>query len=248
MTVDINPIFVELGPVTIYWYGIFMALTVITAYLASRHLALHYGISEKILDDVMIKLAVVAFIGARLGVVLTNLSYYLQHPMQILSPAGLGSHGAIGAVMLIGWFVTRRAGIRYWTLADAGAICLPIGHVFIRLGNFMNAELYGTASDLPWAIDFPTTPGPVHPVQLYEAGFALLFLPLAWRWAKSPAYPGQAFFRIVLVHSVVRLLLDSIRQHTDPMGPFVLTQWVALGLAALCIFMMYYQSKKASSL
>lgn len=246
MFFDADPVAFTVGSLSIYWYGIFMAITFVTGYAAVRHLALHYGMKPAAVDDVMFKGAITIFVGARLGVVVTNLPYYLSNPLEIVARPGLGSHGAVIAVMIVGLYLVRRANLNYWRMADAAAILFPIGHIFIRLGNFVNGELHGTPTDLPWAVQFRTTVEPVHPVQLYEAGFSLLFLPLAWYWAKNPQYPGYAFFRIVLVHSLVRLGLDSLRPHTTLIGPFVLTQWLALTLAIFCAVMIAYKEKNPS--
>ncbi len=243
MVIDIDPIAFSIGPLSIYWYGILMAVTFVTGYTAVRYLALHHGMPVAAVDDVMFKGAITIFVGARLGVVVTNLPYYLANPLEIVARPGLGSHGAVIAVMIVGWFLVRRAGLSYWRMADAAAILFPIGHIFIRLGNFINGELYGSPTSAAWGVQFRTTAQAVHPVQLYEAGFALLFLPLAWYWAKNAAYPGYAFFRIVLVHSLLRLGLDSLRQHTSTIGPFVLTQWLAILLAVFCAIMIVYKEK-----
>lgn len=243
MVLDISPIAFTIGSFSIYWYGILMAVTFVTGFASVRYLALSYGIERNVLEDLMIKLAIVLFVGARLGAVIGSLPYYLENPGEIFSRPGMGSHGAILAVMAVGWFMVNKRRLPYWTLADAGAILFPIGHLFIRIGNFINGELFGTPTTLPWAVQFRTTPVPVHPVQLYEAGFSLLFLPLAWYWAKNPKYPGYAFFRIALIHSVVRLFLDAIRQHSELIGPFVLTQWLALLFIVFSAAMIAYKEK-----
>lgn len=228
MSVAFNPVAIQIGPVAIYWYGIFIALSFILGIWVTRKNALSYGINDEILQDLIFKLALTALIGARLGVVVVNLPYYLSHPSQLFARPGMGSHGAIIATMVLGYFFTKRAGVSYGKLADAISPAIPIAHVFVRMGNFINGELYGPPTTLPWGVQFPTTAVAVHPSQLYEVLASLIILPLALKWAKSPKYPGYAFIRVLLLHSVVRFFLDFIRQHTELIGPFVLTQIIAL--------------------
>ena len=134
---------------------------------------------------------------------------------------------------MLGVLLTKKESA-YWTLADAIAPSITIGHIFVRLGNFINGELYGAPTNLPWAVEFPYSGGPVHPAQLYEMIASIIILPFALRWARKPKYPGYAFFRVMLVHSVV-LLIDFIRQHSPLIGPFVLTQILAIGFIILTL-------------
>ena len=110
-----------------------------------------------------------------------------------------------------------------------------MGHIFIRLGNFLSGELYGPPTDLPWAVDFPDSLVPVHPSQLYEILASVIILPFAWKWATNPRYPGYAFLRTLFVHSAVRFFLDFIRQHSELYGPFVLSQIIALVICVVTL-------------
>jgi len=239
-----NPIAFQIGPLSIYWYGILITLAFASGYYFTTKNAVRYGISEEALDRVAFPLIVSVLIGARFAVVVTNLSYYISNPLAIFGRGGLGSHGAIIAVLVVGYFLTKREGIRYGTLADAGAPVLPVAHIFVRLGNFMNGELYGPPTNLPWAVKFPTTPVAVHPSQLYEVLASLVILPFALRWTKRPPYPGYAFLRVLLLHSIVRFFLDFIRQHSPLIGPFVLTQLIALGFIVLLAGLIWYLEGK----
>lgn len=233
-----NPIAFQIGSLEIYWYGIFVACAFLIGYINTLKNAVSYGFDNNSTADLLLKMAIAVIVGARLGVIVVDLEYYLANPLHMFTRAGLGSHGAIITVMVAGYFWTKKANIPYWSMADAVAPAITIGHIFVRVGNFMNGELYGSPSTLPWAIQFPYSGQPVHPAQLYEAIFSLILLPFALKWAKKPKYPGYAFFRVMLLHSIFRFLLDFIRQHSSLIGPFVLTQIIAfVFIIAMSIFL-----------
>ncbi|NLM39155.1 MAG: prolipoprotein diacylglyceryl transferase [Firmicutes bacterium] len=241
-----HPIAFSIGSTDIHWYGILMACTLVSSYLIARYFCKLKGISQDSLDRLFFSTYVAAIVGGRLGVVVVNLDYYLAHPLEIVGRGGMASHGAIAAAMILGIFTVRRENLSYWAIADIAAPIIPVAHIFIRTGNFLNGELYGPPTDLPWGVQFPHLPGPVHPVQLYEVAASLIILPFAWRWAKNPRYPGYAFWRVLLAHSVVRFFLDSIRQHSELIGPFVLTQIIALGICIIAIPAMIILSRRHS--
>lgn len=230
-----HPIAFRLGSLEIYWYGILIVCTIIAAYFIAHYFTRLYRVEQSKVDDLFIIAALAALVGARLGAILPHWRYYLNNPLQIFSRGGMASHGAILAVMTAGYFFVRRHQLNYWQLANAAAPILPVGHIFIRLGNFLNGELYGPPSELPWAVKFPATSVPVHPSQLYEVAASLFILPLAWKWAKNPRYPGYAFFRVLFLHSLLRFFLDFIRQHSELYGPFVLSQIIALALCLISL-------------
>jgi phosphatidylglycerol:prolipoprotein diacylglycerol transferase len=230
-----HPIAFSIGSLDIYWYGILMACTFVAAYLISRHFAVLHGVDAERTENLFFISAVSGLIGSRLGAIIPYWRYFLQNPWEIFSRAGMASHGAIIAIMVVGYFYVRKHRLSYWQIADFAAPILPVGHIFIRLGNFLSGELYGPPSDLPWAVEFPDSLGPVHPSQLYEVLAAMIILPFAWRWAKNPRYPGYAFLRTLFLHSVVRFFLDFIRQHSELYGPFVLSQIIALGICLVTL-------------
>ncbi|MDI9484459.1 MAG: prolipoprotein diacylglyceryl transferase [Bacillota bacterium] len=229
------PIAFSIGSIDIYWYGILMGCTFVSAYLIARYFARFHGVDEQKIEDLFFISGVVGLIGSRLGAVLPNWRYFLAHPLEIFSRAGMASHGAIIAIMIAGYFYVRRHKLNYWQIADFAGPILSAGHIFVRTGNFLSGELYGPPTDLPWAVEFPSSLVPVHPTQLYEVLASMIILPFAWKWAKNPKYHGYAFFRTLFVHSAVRFFLDFIRQHSTLYGPFVLSQIIALLICAVTL-------------
>ena len=127
-----NSAVVNLGPVKIHWYGVLVAVAILISYLLARRNIQKYGMDAGKTDTLLLKLIVTIIIGARLGYVISKYPYFLANPWEIIRTdhGGMGSHGAIIAVLIGGYFWTRKAGIPYWRLADAAAPALPVGHIF----------------------------------------------------------------------------------------------------------------------
>jgi phosphatidylglycerol:prolipoprotein diacylglycerol transferase len=208
-----NPVIVEVGPLVIRWYGVMMALTILVSIAFAARWGPRFGVDRALIDRTTVWLAVTLFAGARLG-------YVVSHPAEFADPlevlrlwhGGLTSHGAIVAGLAFIYVAARRARLPFWSLADTMAWAIPVGNIFVRFGNFMNGELYGDPTTLPWGVVFPTAPGlPRHPLQLYEMLLAAVILLAAWRVARRRAFPGQVWWVIVVLTSAGRILLDALR-------------------------------------
>lgn len=237
-----NPILFSIGPFQVHWYGILIAAATVISYWLTQRNVRAYGIDPNKADRLFIKVIIAIFVGARLAYILSEWRFYMANPLEIIrvDHGGLGSHGAILAALVCGYFWTKKDGFCYWQLADATTPALPVGHIFVRLGNFINGELYGPPTTLPWGVDFPSTAGPVHPSQLYELLTSLIILPLALKWSAKPRYPGYAFVRVLLAHSLVRFFMDFLRQSDQPFEGLVLTQYMALALVACCAGLIWH--------
>lgn len=240
-----NRIAFSIGPLQIYWYGILVATAVLISYWLTRKYIRKYGMDVDKVDSLLLKLILVIFIGARVAYVVTNYRDFINNPWEIIrvDHGGLGSHGAIIGTLLFGYYWTKRDGFDFWRIADAVAPVFPIGHIFVRVGNFINGELYGPPTTLPWGVKFPDTLVPVHPTQIYEAILSVLILPLAIKWSNNPRYPGYSFLRVLLLHSLIRILLDFIRQSSATFLGMVLTQYIALGLMLICAAIIWRKKK-----
>jgi len=227
-----SPEIVRIGPFTIKWYGVLLATAFLTGIYSALFLGRKFGLDQEKLGNLLLPLAVTLLVGGRLGHVVTRLSYYSANPLAVfkVNEGGMGSHGAILLSLFAGYFLVKRQGLAYWQVADVTAPGIAIGHVFVRLGNFINGELYGPPTDLPWGVRFPGTLLPHHPSQLYEALAALVLLPLIFVWSGNRKFPGQVFLRALLAMSAIRFLVDFLRQNTTLIGPLILTQWLALAL------------------
>ncbi len=171
---NINPVMLSFGPLKIHWYGAAYAISILIINQLTKKLVHDFkiAISNKNLEDFLLWLVVGLVIGARLGhVILYDPMSYLKAPIDILKTyeGGLSFHGGLIGVISATYLFSRKYNIRFWNFIDCWAFGAPIGLFFGRLANFINAELYGKVTNLPWAVIFPQETLPRHPTQFYEA-------------------------------------------------------------------------------
>lgn len=172
---QIDPVIFALGPLQVRWYGLMYVLGFIAVHLLVGYQARRYGLRDlaREMDNLNLVLIISLVVGGRLGYVLFyNLGYYLRHPLEILATwhGGMSFHGSLIGLLLAGWLYCRRAGLDFLRGADVYIVAVPIGLGLGRLGNFINGELYGRVTDVPWGMIFPGGgPLPRHPSQLYES-------------------------------------------------------------------------------
>jgi len=243
----LNPVAIDLGFIRIHWYGILVASAMVTGYLIARHWAVRYGIDRDKFDGLALLFVPVIIVGARIAFVVASWEYFKDNPAEIIRTdhGGLGSHGAILAMLLCGYVTSRVTRISFWTLADTFGPVLPAAHVFVRLGNFINGELYGLPTTLPWGIVFPGTTEPHHPSMLYEGLAAIGLFALAWWWAAHRKREGEVFLKSLFVVSLVRLLVDFTRPRGEGIiAGLMLTQVLALLLAVLAGITLLARSRR----
>jgi len=207
-----DPILFRWGPLVIRWYGVMMALTILAALWAAYRLSPRFGIRPALIDRLAVLTIVLAFVGARAG-------YIISHPAEFTNPVemlrldrgGLTSHGAIAGGLVALWISSRRERVSFWDLADATVWVIPIGNIFVRFGNFMNGELYGDPTSLPWGVGFPGVPEPRHPLQIYEMILAVGILAVTLRISRRRAFSGLVFWTVIVLTSIGRVLLDLLR-------------------------------------
>jgi phosphatidylglycerol:prolipoprotein diacylglycerol transferase len=171
-------------------------------------------------DDLVFYATLGIIIGGRLGYVLFYRPLdYLADPVQILRmwDGGMSFHGGVIGTSLAILYLARRNKLDWLRIHDYVACCVPFGLFFGRIANFVNGELWGKVSDVPWAVVFPGGgPYPRHPSQLYEAALEglLLFLILAWMfWRTKARYePGKLVGTFLLVYGLSRFLVEMVRQ------------------------------------
>jgi phosphatidylglycerol:prolipoprotein diacylglycerol transferase len=225
---QIDPVFLEFGPLQFRWYGLMYLIGLTAAYLIIKHKASAKDLPIKPdqIYDMVVFAAFGVFLGGRIGYTLFyNFPYYSQHPVKIFAvwEGGMSFHGGlIGTVIALVWF-SRRRGIPVYSVADLAASVTPIGLGFGRLGNFINGELYGRATDVDWCMVFPAG-GPAcrHPSQLYEAGLeGLLLFTILWIIGRLAMPPGTIFWSFLAGYGLCRLIVELFREPDQHMG-FVL--------------------------
>lgn len=236
-----GPVIVQIGPIAVRWYGVMMALAVLLGMWLSGRYAPRLGVPVGVVDRHAIPFTVWLFVGARLGYVLSHPGPFLQNPLEIvrIDHGGLASHGAIVAGLAYAWWLGQREGIDPWAFTDVCAVWIPVANLLVRWGNFMNGELYGDPTSLPWGIVFPTAPGlPRHPLQLYEMGTSAVLFGLVLRWVDHRRFSGQVFWQTIVYMSTVRFLLDLLRSEDRVVGFLTLGQLAALGLLACGVYLL----------
>lgn len=221
-----NPVIVHLGPIAIRWYGVMLATTIVVGIYVGGRFARRFGIPASVYDAIAVPFTLVALIGARIGFVISHPSLFAS-PLEVvrIDRGGLASHGAIASGLLYLVWAARRYSVPMWALADAIGWAIPIGNVFVRIGNFINGELYGNPTSLPWGVRFPGAgDAPRHPLQVYEMLLAGIILLVARRVAIRRRFDGHVFWTIMVLTSIGRVAFDALRSDLRAVGVFTLGQ------------------------
>ena len=223
----INPVIVKIGPFQVRWYGMMYLLGFLLGYLLLKKVVRDRGmeISGRELEGPLEAVVLGVILGGRLGYVFFyNLPYYLEHPLEI--PAfwhgGMSFHGGLLGTLVAGYIYCKRAGLDFWKMADSVVVVVPIGLGLGRLGNFINGELYGRVTSLPWGMVFPGAgPLPRHPSQIYEFLLeGVLLFAILWSLRRRPWPEGSLLAIFLLLYGVFRIFVEFFRQ-PDPQLGFV---------------------------
>lgn len=242
---DIDPVIVRIGPVAIHWYGVGYVIGILFAWWYARRIVstprLWAGgvpaMRPDDIDDFLLWAALGVVLGGRIGYVLFyDLERYLEDPSAIFAiwAGGMSFHGGLlGVVIAMGVFAYRRS-IHVWSLFDTIAAGVPVGLGVVRLANFINSELWGRETDMPWGVVFPNGgPLPRHPSQVYEAlleGLVLFFVlwVLVWKFErlKTPRFVGGAF---IAGYGLARIFVEFFRVPDAQIG-YLAGSWLTMGM------------------
>ncbi|MBD3304609.1 prolipoprotein diacylglyceryl transferase [Candidatus Woesearchaeota archaeon] len=247
---NLNPVIFSLGPLEVRWYGLMYVLSFIVIYLYARAAVKQnkLKISMKELDDLMIMLVAALIIGARLGEVLFyNPSYYIANPSEIIAiwHGGLSFHGGLIGVLIIGYVFARKKKISFLQLCDVFVVPLALAQVFGRIGNFINGELYGRVTTLPWGIKFPSAEGFRHPSQLYEAAYDLLIFGFLFFQRNLKRKPGYLLGWFLVLYSVFRFFTEYVREPDFMVGPLTIGQVLNIPMFIAGAYLLYRIRKKS---
>lgn len=247
------------------WYGLCWMFGMLLGYRLLKIIFTEEGQSLEALDRLVMYMMVGAVVGARLGhVFFYDPWYYLQHPVEILpiqiepsfrftGLAGLASHGGVLAAFVALWLYRRRYAYPYLWLLDRLSIAGAALGGFIRVGNFMNAEIVGRASTVPWAVVFKKVDMlPRHPTQLYEAGFYFLVSLLLYKlWQRKTYHHGFIAGTAMVLIFIQRFLMEFLKENQVPFEDQLLLnmgQILSIPLVGIGAFLMirsYKQQKDA---
>ncbi|MBM3519961.1 MAG: prolipoprotein diacylglyceryl transferase [Alphaproteobacteria bacterium] len=243
---DIDPVAFSLGPFSVHWYALAYVAGLLFAQWYMKRLVANPSLwrgnaptmTGQQVDDFFVYSILGVVLGGRLGYVLFYAPlHYLSHPLDALRlwDGGMSFHGGFLGIVIACAIYGRRISTRLDRLLDLGAASVPVGLGLGRLANFVNSELYGRPTDLPWAMVFPTDPSqmPRHPSQLYEAVLEGLVLFLAVRLAThrsaALARPGFASGIFALVYGLSRIAVEFARE-PDPQLGFLLGGFLTMGM------------------
>lgn len=193
-----NPIALSFGSISIYWYGIFFAAAILAGLEFMKWVFRQEGRDLALLDSMFLYIVVGIVVGARLGHCLFyDPAFYLANPLKILAiwEGGLASHGGGLGVIIALYLYVKKYKMSYLWLLDRVAIPTALFGFFVRLGNFMNSEIVGHETELPWAIIFTKIDNLArHPTQLYEAfAYLVIFLILVFVYKSARQKLGRGF-------------------------------------------------------
>lgn len=253
---NIDPVFLRIGPVQLRWYGLMYMLSFIIGYFVLKRFAKQrkLGLATDDLYDLLFYLILGVMIGGRLGyVIFYDLGSYIRDPLGVFAiwQGGMSFHGGFIGVVAGAWWITRRRGWNFWEIADLVSVAVPIGLGLGRIGNFINGELFGRATNLPWGMVFPEGgEARRHPSQIYEALLEglVLFLVLRWMYKKN-FYRGTVFWAFVGVYGLFRFLAEFVREpdaHIGlDLGPFTRGQLLTLPMLVAGIAMMIICARRS---
>jgi len=242
-----HPVLFKLGPLTIYSYGVMVALGFIIALTLARCEAGRIGkIEPAKVIDLGFYLLLSGIIGARITYVLLNIKEYLNNPLEIfmLSHGGLVFYGGFVCSVLTAGFLLKKWKISFWRMADLLAPYLALGHSIGRIGCFLNGCCYGRKTSLPLGMNFPDLPGSVHPTQLYSS-LILLCIFLILRFLQ-PRFTrdGRIFLLYICLYSGLRFFIEFLRGD-NPAVLFSLTfSQVLSALLFFTAFAIFLKRKK----
>jgi phosphatidylglycerol:prolipoprotein diacylglycerol transferase len=265
----IRPYLFEIGSFQLRYYSLMYLVAFLSTYLlVSRRIKTeHFSYSTETIQHVCIWIISGLIIGGRLGYVLFyNLEYYLHHPLEIILPfsmnggmhftgiSGMSYHGGAAGVVAAAFLFCRRNRVDFWNLTELFSPAVPLGYTFGRIGNFINGELYGRVTTVPWGMYFPLDPTNQlrHPSQLYEAFFeGIVLFAVLWILRKRRPFDGYMLSLYIIGYGLVRFFIEFFREPDEQlgfvMGPFSMGQLLCLLMVLGGIAIYWFRKAKPVS-
>jgi phosphatidylglycerol---prolipoprotein diacylglyceryl transferase len=250
---QIDPVIFSIGPLSLRWYGLMYVIGFVSSYLLVLYQLKkkRMKVTRSEVDDLFFYLILGLIVGARLGYVLFyNLRFYAENPLEalVLWHGGMSFHGGFLGAAIAGYVVIRKKKLNFFEIGDLIIPTCPIGLAFGRLGNFINGELFGKPSDVPWAMVFPQGGlAARHPSQLYE-GFleGLVMFVILWIYKDRKKRDGDVLALFLILYGVFRIFCEIFREPDLQvgyifgilsMGQLLSMVMIALGLALKFVYL-----------
>lgn len=251
----IDPEIVRIGPFSVRWYGMMYLLGFAASYLLVKYQIKKKGLNlgRDHIDTLYSYIIIGLLAGARLGyVVIYDLPSYIGHPLDIFAvwKGGMSFHGGLIGSVFGGILFCRKFRLDFWQVSDLVAVTAPIGLSLGRIGNFMNGELYGRVTDVPWAMVFPSAgPLPRHPSQLYEfllEGVALFSI--LWVIKDKGFRSGILTSLFLILYGMFRFFAEFFREPDSQLGfilgPFTMGQALSTLMILTGAGILYLRTRK----
>src|SRR3990167_7189527 len=253
----INPIAFSIGPIKVHWYGLMYLVGFVGAWLLATYRAKNIGLSKEQVTDLIFYAALGVVLGGRIGyMVFYDAPDLISHPLTLFEvwDGGMSFHGGLLGVALALFFYAKHLKKSVWELTDFIAPMVPIGLAAGRVGNFINEELWGRVTTMPWGMIYPDAgPLPRHPSEIYEfllEGVALFLILWIFSRKPRPRFAVSALF--LLGYGCFRFFCEFFRQ-PDPQYGYLLWNWVTMGqilsfpmivAGMISLYFVYKQARK----
>ncbi len=219
----IDPVIFSIGPLAVRWYGLMYLVGFVAAYYLAKSRMKRVGWNEDDIGDLLFWGFIGVVAGGRVGYVLFyQFSSFLADPLYLFKiwTGGMSFHGGLIGVLVALWLFARKKTISFLTVGDFVAPIVPLGLAAGRIGNFINGELWGRVTDVPWAIVFPAAgPEPRHPSQLYQFALeGLALFVLVWLFSRQPRPTGAVGGLFLAGYGVFRFIVEFARQPDAHLG------------------------------
>jgi phosphatidylglycerol:prolipoprotein diacylglycerol transferase len=242
---DIDPVIVRLGPLAVHWYGVAYIVGILFGWWYAKRLVSddrlwspgQRRLKPEDIDDFLVYAAIGIVAGGRIGYVLFyDFARYLANPLDIVAvwQGGMSFHGGFAGTTIAMILFARSRGVSAWTMFDVVAAGVPVALGLVRLTNFINSELWGRLTSMPWGVEFPNG-GPFtrHPSQIYEAILEGLVLFMVLRVLthsflklRTPGFVAGAF---VAGYGCARIFVEFFREPDQQLG-YLLGGWLTMGM------------------
>jgi phosphatidylglycerol---prolipoprotein diacylglyceryl transferase len=255
MTINIDPILFSVGSLSVRWYGLMYVVGISVGLLIALPYAKSKGFTQKQLEKVVWYTVPAGFIGARLYYVIQQpLGDYFREPWRIVAvwQGGMAFYGAIFAVVVTILILALRVKVPLWRLLDAASLFAVVGQFFGRIGNFINGDIIGPPTSLPWGVVYanPHSWAPrhdiaYHPAAAYEALLNMCLFGLLW-YLRNRLKPGMLFFVYIFGYSIGQVVIFVWRDNQEILWNLKQAQLTAIGVMMAAMIVLVWLLRRRS--